>query len=131
MTQSRRFLPNPASVAAARRFIEQLLDGLDPDVVHTVKLIVSELATNCVRHASTPYCVTATRTEQAIRVEFADGGDGRAHLLSPGPDEPHGRGLQIVSALADEWGVQRRPETPGKVTWFRCSTQRVEASPGQ
>ncbi len=68
MRHSRTFPPTRESVAAARRFIEPLLSDLDPDVAHTVKLMVSELATNCVRHAGTPYTMTIDDRGGDLRV---------------------------------------------------------------
>jgi hypothetical protein len=41
-------------------------------------------------------------------------------MRSPGPDEPTGRGLQIVNLLADEWGVERRVRD-GKTVWLTLS----------
>ena len=88
--------------------------------------MVSELATNSVRHAGTPYRVAVVRTGDTLRVEVSDSGGGRAHVRNPGPRDPHGRGLQIVSALADAWGVEEA-DTTGKTTWF---TYRVKARCG-
>jgi anti-sigma regulatory factor (Ser/Thr protein kinase) len=120
--------PTRESVAAARRFVERLLARLDPDVAHTVKLMVSELATNCVRHAGTPYTMTVDDRGDEIRVEFRDTGEGRAYVRNPPPQEPHGRGLQIVSTLADDWGIEQDVGTPGKTTWFSYVVRRPLAA---
>jgi anti-sigma regulatory factor (Ser/Thr protein kinase) len=126
MSPAADFPSTPASIAAARRFVAAQLAGvrgLAGDDLDEVTLMVSELATNSVRHAGTPYRVAVFRTGDVLRVEVSDAGGGRAQVRNPGPRDPHGRGLQIVSALADNWGVDEA-ETAGKTTWF---TYRVKA----
>ena len=54
-----------------------------------------------------------------MRVEVTDAGDGQPSVKWPDPLQPKGRGLQIVSSLADEWGVQPSVDGgPGKTVWF-------------
>jgi anti-sigma regulatory factor (Ser/Thr protein kinase) len=125
MSPAADFPSTPASIAAARRFVAAQLAGvrgLAGDDLDEVTLMVSELATNSVRHAGTPYRVAVFRTGDVLRVEVSDAGGGRAQVRNPGPRDPHGRGLQIVSALADNWGVDEA-ESAGKTTWF---TYRVK-----
>lgn len=112
------FPPTPTSVAGARTFVAGLLREAPTEVVETVTLMVSELATNCVRHAKTPYRIQVTVDGSTIRVEVTDHSSARATARSPGPFESHGRGLQIVRGLADQWGVIERPALPGKTAWF-------------
>lgn len=83
-----------------------------------VLLCVSELATNALVHGVPPgrgYQVRLLLREEgrALRIEVHDSGDGE-----PGVREPEGesgRGLLLVAALADRWGVGERE--PGKVVW--------------
>ena len=84
------------------------------DTVETVELIASELATNAVRHAHTSFAMTIEANGE-IRVEVSDSGGGRPTALSPEPRDLTGRGLRIVEALSDAWGVTLRPE--GKTVW--------------
>ena len=105
-----------ASVPAARLFVAAQLDEVDPDLVQDVLLMVSELASNSVRHAGTPFTVGIETDDDCIRVEVTDEGGGDAALRSPNALEPSGRGLLIVDKLSDEWGVN--PARPGKVVWF-------------
>jgi anti-sigma regulatory factor (Ser/Thr protein kinase) len=122
-----QFPATPTSIADARRFVAAHLAavGLNEDAVQAVTLMVSELATNSIRHAGTPYRVAVDHRGDALRVEVSDTGDGQARLRTPGPREPHGRGLQIISALADAWGVDDGTAAGEKTTWF---TYRVTAS---
>jgi anti-sigma regulatory factor (Ser/Thr protein kinase) len=117
MTQARTFSADPQSVAAARRFVVEVLSGSPPELLDAVKLMVSELATNVVGHVQTSFELTLIRTAQEVRVEVADHGGGTPVIRAAGPDDPRGRGLRIVEGLADRWGVDYdRPA--GKIVWF-------------
>jgi anti-sigma regulatory factor (Ser/Thr protein kinase) len=118
MSPRRRFPAAPASVSDARRFALDGLPGAHEDVRERVELMVSELAANCVVHAATDFEVAITRTAEVVRVEVTDTGTGHPSVRWPDPLQPKGRGLQIVSALADQWGVQPAPDGTGKTVWF-------------
>ncbi|MFL5822049.1 MAG: ATP-binding protein [Solirubrobacteraceae bacterium] len=117
MRQNRTFENQPSSVPAARRFATGTLSGLSSEVTEAVELMVSELATNCVRHTDGNFEISILQTPDAVRVEALDGGLGEPRLRSPGPADPHGRGLLIVDALAGDWGVDLR-EGHRKAVWF-------------
>jgi anti-sigma regulatory factor (Ser/Thr protein kinase) len=117
MRRMRTFPAIPQSVHAARRFATDALTGNPATMIDAVELMVSELATNCIRHERTSFHITILGSTQEIRVEVTDSGSGTPAMRSPGPDEPSGRGLQIVEMLSDSWGVE--PEQPsGKTVWF-------------
>ncbi len=117
MRRMRTFPAIPQSVHAARRFATDTLSTSPASTVEAVELMVSELATNCIRHERTSFHITILGSTQEIRVEVTDSGSGTPTMRSPGPDEPSGRGLQIVDMLSDSWGVE--PENPsGKTVWF-------------
>jgi anti-sigma regulatory factor (Ser/Thr protein kinase) len=108
-------------VPAARRFVRAALRTESRETVDAVELMASELASNCVRHAETCFEFTIGSTQRQIRVEVRDGGGGRPHTRTPGPYERTGRGLRIVEALAETWGVD--PTPPGKAVWFTVPRQ--------
>jgi anti-sigma regulatory factor (Ser/Thr protein kinase) len=112
---SRRFAGEPTGVSAARRFVRESLAGRDSDLVYAAELMTSELASNCVRHAATDFEV-AIRSRDPVRIEVRDHGAGEPQVLSPGPEQPTGRGLAIVAAMSDRWGVI--PARQGKTVWF-------------
>jgi PAS domain S-box-containing protein len=118
MRQTRSFTAEPKSVGAARRFAAEALNELPEPARETVTLLVSELATNSIRHAGSGFQVSIAGSGAEVRVEVADGGEGQPRLRAPKPDDLSGRGLRIVEMLADAWGVQRVPGA-GKVVWFR------------
>ena len=117
MRRMRTFPAIPQSVHAARRFATDTLSGSPASTVEAVELMVSELATNCIRHERTSFHITILGSAQEIRVEVTDSGSGTPTMRSPGPDEPSGRGLQIVDMLSDSWGVEAE-QPSGKTVWF-------------
>jgi two-component sensor histidine kinase len=89
-------------------------------------VMVSELVTNVILHATTGFELRVDRTTTIIRVEVTDHDDGRPTLQSPRPTDLHGRGLQIVNELSDRWGTSTAPGQPGKTVWFVIDLHRVE-----
>jgi anti-sigma regulatory factor (Ser/Thr protein kinase) len=122
MRRMRTFPAIPQSVHAARRFATDALAGLPAGPMESAELMVSELATNCIRHERMSFYVTISRSPREVRVEVTDSGSGVPTMRSPGPNDPSGRGLQIVDMLSDEWGIQ--PEVPaGKTVWFSLAVE--------
>ncbi len=72
-------------------------------------LVVGELVTNAVLHGTPPISLSATPHANGLRVGVRD---RRPDL---GPDAPDSRGLQLVEALALQWGVDSLSD--GKVVW--------------
>jgi anti-sigma regulatory factor (Ser/Thr protein kinase) len=116
MRQARRFDCEPESVAGARHFIRDLLSDQPRETVEAAELMTSELATNSVRHADSDFELAILRSREEIRVEVSDHGHGQPVPRSPTPQEQSGRGLQIVQALSEDWGVI--PSPGGKLVWF-------------
>jgi anti-sigma regulatory factor (Ser/Thr protein kinase) len=123
VTARRTFRCQPEAVNAARRFVRDVLSDQSLEIVEAAELMASELATNCVRHAHTDFEL-AIRSQGQIRIEVRDTGHGRPRLLSPTPQEPAGRGLRIVEAMSDAWGVIPAPN--GKAVW--CTLPQPGAS---
>ena len=92
MRRMRTFPAIPQSVHAARRFATDTLSTSPASTVEAVELMVSELATNCIRHERTSFHITILGSTQEIRIEVTDSGSGTPTMRSPGPDEPSGRG---------------------------------------
>jgi anti-sigma regulatory factor (Ser/Thr protein kinase) len=130
MTRTCSFSRKPESVAAARRFTTDVLSGTAPDVLDSVELMVSELATNSIRHAETAFELTVSLVSDEIRVEVTDSAGGQPQMRTARPEDPTGRGLQIVNLLSDAWGVEHRASS-GKTVWFTVgslSSMRGDAS---
>lgn len=130
MRAMRGFLPEPASVPAARRFVVDKLDRLPGEVVDTVRLLVSELVTNAVMYAGTEFTVELDQSTSSLVVSVTDTGSGTPQMRDmPEPSDLHGRGLRIVLGLADDWGVIPATAGVGKVVWFRLDLSQRERSP--
>lgn len=119
MTHSQRFEASGRSVGAARRFVADVVADAPADIQESVALMVSELATNALVHAASGFEVAVDRSDFAVLVSVSDRGDGgMPHLRAPSSSQPHGRGLRIVDALSEEWGVVTTRDE-GKLVWFR------------
>jgi two-component sensor histidine kinase len=118
--------PDPRHVGDARRFVTERLVATDLEhLVDTVGLIVSELATNAVRHAHSPFRVSLARDQDQLLLVVHD--ESSAPALQ-GEDEPSavgGRGLQLVSTLSHEWGVTPHARG-GKSVWARIDIVETE-----
>jgi anti-sigma regulatory factor (Ser/Thr protein kinase) len=113
--------PEPASIPAARHFAVDALDELGGGPREEIELLVSELATNAVLHAGTGLRLTLCRSRQCVRVEVRDGNPRPPKvILRPDPMRPGGRGMCLVNAIADDWGVDLTDD--GKTIWFELST---------
>ncbi len=130
LVASAAYQPEPAAVAAARRFVRETLQswlaaepapegrGLVDDAV----LLTSELVTNAVVHAGTPVQVTCRLADGGLEVMVRD---SLPASMVPGPvkdqnipaERTSGRGLLLPSALASAWGVTYG--RAAKAVWFR------------
>ncbi|MFJ8729047.1 SpoIIE family protein phosphatase [Streptomyces bauhiniae] len=112
----------PQAAEAARACCEQHLRewGLDEGIRFNGQLIVSEFAGNAVRHGSPPARLRLI-FDQALTIEVTDTG-GNAPLLRHAQEgDEGGRGLFIVSQLADRWGT-RYESGGGKTIWAEVDT---------
>ena len=104
---------------AARDFVATVLrDDVFEGDADAALLLVSELATNAVRHAGTSFEVTVEVQGPSVRVAVIDG--DISHLprrRHPGADETSGRGLLIVEELAERWGTEE-VGNGSKSVWF-------------
>lgn len=105
------------SVGRARRFASATLRrwGVGPDVIDTCTLLVSELATNAVLHARTPFTVRITRSRR-VRVEVRDDDPRLPRPLDYSAHATSGRGLHLVASLSVAAGAE--PRGSGKAMWF-------------
>jgi anti-sigma regulatory factor (Ser/Thr protein kinase) len=108
---------NPSSVAAARRFIEARATAwLFPEPAgEQLVLIGSELVTNAVLHARTELTLTLEHRGDRVRISVRDRSKAPATLRHYRADALTGRGLGVVAALSDSWGISAAAD--GKVVW--------------
>jgi anti-sigma regulatory factor (Ser/Thr protein kinase) len=117
------FDPIPESVTRARDLVRGMA-GVS-DALEALMTIVSELASNAVRHARTRFRVSVQHRDHIVRVEVTDRGDGVPVVRNPDPLEPGGRGLVIVAAVAHRWGVVRG--TTDKTVWAELHSRSDRA----
>ncbi|MFE5615851.1 ATP-binding protein [Streptomyces sp. NPDC056524] len=118
------FLAEPQEVGALRRVVGLHLKtwGLQRQT-EVAQICVSELVANVIRHVgmSTPTSLRLSMSGTRLRVEVRDP-DCRAlpTLLSAGLEAESGRGMRLVDAMADRWGVLLGSDH--KVTWCEIAT---------
>ena len=114
---SRSWPALPDSVAGVRDFVTtELSPYLSAQSVEGARVVASELATNAVQHAGTPFSVTVDWAGDAVRLLVTDGADSIPVAGEPGPLELRGRGLLLVDALSVAWGVNAEA-AGGKSVW--------------
>lgn len=109
----RRFSGRPSSIAKARRFATRDID--DGEVAARVATVVSELATNAIRHAKSAFLLEVRSNNGHVRIAVADVSSDPPRQSVRAKGDPTGRGLMIVEAMADRWGFH--PDGDGKVVW--------------
>lgn len=106
---------------ARAQVLHALTPELDAERLETVRLLISELVTNAVRHGGRGEPVELhARWNSCVRVEVVDRGTGFQPTPRSAPlDEPGGFGLFLVGTLADRWGVTTDHCT---TVWFELET---------
>jgi anti-sigma regulatory factor (Ser/Thr protein kinase) len=119
--------PRVESAGSARRFVTAALrDAGRPELIDIAVVLVSELATNVVLHANTAFVVVTVVNVTGCRVEVRDERESRPAVRHHDEMSTTGRGLRLVDAFADDWGVDVTPE--GKCVWFFLAGADPEAA---
>jgi len=126
----------PDAPARARAALAHLESFVSDAVQSDLRLLVTELVSNSVRHAglgpSDRLTVEAAVRPGRIRVEVSDPGPGFEVAPGPPPDAPRhiddmragGFGLELIARMADSWGVRQSPTTR---VWFElCDADSVD-----
>ena len=116
----------PSAAALARNALVPIERRVDEDLMADVRLLVSELVTNSVRHADmTPPGVVSLDVSldaNRIHVEVRDNGPGfEPRRRRMGQSKAGGWGLYLVERLTDRWGVMRNSFTR---VWFEIDLGR-------
>jgi anti-sigma regulatory factor (Ser/Thr protein kinase) len=122
----------PYAVTASRLALAGLEDRLDPNVLFDIRLLVSELVTNCVKHAAVgpedSIVLKVDMADERVRVSVVDNGPGFEPPETPPTEQAaeagSGWGLFLVDQLSDQWGVER---DAGATVWFELQRQRDDA----
>ena len=120
MRLERELPASPGAASEARHALDAVASGLSAGQLRDVRLLVSELVTNAVRHAALgagdAIQLVVDAADHTLRVEVHDPGGGFVPAApEPDPARPSGWGLYLVAELADRWGVDSEEST---LVWF-------------
>ncbi|MFG3259309.1 ATP-binding protein [Streptomyces sp. NPDC048172] len=130
--------PDPMEVGRARRWARSRLAGAgvdaDESLSETLILLISELVTNAVVHTGCPavLCMllpgpgSGQGVVDSVRVEVADASSRPPRQRQAEGEDTNGRGLELVSGLADRWGWEQ--EDGGKRVWCELDRARDGAA---
>jgi anti-sigma regulatory factor (Ser/Thr protein kinase) len=115
-----RLASGPDAVGVARRGLDSLANQVGSATLNDMRLLVSELVTNSVRHARTSEGdqleLEISFSSQMVHVCVTDHGPGfEVSARTPDDDPGSGWGLFLVDQLADRWGVDVNGTTQ---VWF-------------
>jgi len=129
-----RLSSHPTSAGAARRFVRDVLHQSSAGLrEEPVLLCTDELVTNAIVHVQTDIEVVVRLDADVIRVEVHDQSDRPPLRQMSHVDAEAGRGLQLVEALSERWGVDTGAGGGGKAVWFevpRAATAATAAAAG-
>ena len=122
----------PYAVTAARLALSDLDSQLDASIAFDVRLLVSELVTNSVKHAKVTeeesILLDVKIEGEVVRVEVRDSGPGFERPVAAPPDDAdEGWGLFLVEQLADEWGV----DSGRQAVWFQIDCGKRGGDSGE
>ncbi|MCI2237455.1 SpoIIE family protein phosphatase [Paenibacillus sp. TRM 82003] len=120
-------LPLPAdvrAVAQSRAFLRTALDAWDAaELLDEAELVLSELVTNALVHtdSATGVLLRYDRAARRLTISVQDRSTRHPRERHADPDALGGRGLGIVEAVADDWGVSLEGE--GKTVWAELAIE--------
>jgi anti-sigma regulatory factor (Ser/Thr protein kinase) len=124
-----RLAVTPEAAAEARHALDDIGPEIADSRLRDVRLLVSELVTNAVRHANLAagdmILLVIDVGDGGLRVEVHDPGGGFVPTVpAPDPARPSGWGLYLVAELADRWGVDSHETT---LVWFELDEPAAAA----
>ena len=118
--------PDVTSPADARLFVTHWTRAWGyRSLISAAALLTSELATNAVIHAASPFSVDVANTGHGIHVTVRDPSPAPVELRDPSQIDEHGRGLRVVAAVSSAWGSEP-VGGDGKAVWFELDVRQVD-----
>ena len=103
---SMRLSGGPEAAATARGALARLRADIDPPLMETLRLLVTELVANSVKHARADSVVLRVLVgRSAVLTEVTDEGPGFDPAVTGSPEDTSGWGLFLVERLSDRWGA--------------------------
>jgi hypothetical protein len=124
--EEKTFELDPGEVASARWFVAGVLKGWGCDS-DDVTLAVGELASNAVLHARTHFTVILSLSGEQLTVAVVDHNPRLPVAVAPPPGAVSGRGLMLVEAVSNAWGVSP-VSTGGKLVWAEFRVAETSAA---
>jgi anti-sigma regulatory factor (Ser/Thr protein kinase) len=120
--------PEPISAARARAFIyDRLSEHRLFYLIDRVRLVTSELVTNAIRHAETPFTVTLALTGGGVTLSVTDSSPEFPRALPFDALSDHGRGLVLVELLSADSGVHAAASGGAKAVWASFPVKKARA----
>ncbi|MFF8812255.1 ATP-binding protein [Streptomyces pactum] len=122
----------PARIGQVRRIVSAQLRYWHLDVlIDPAALAVTELLTNVHRHAEPDkHCtVEITLMLDRLTVSVRDRDPRLPRMTEPDPASTHGRGLGMVAAVTESWGMHAPEDGSGKVVWFTLPVPQPAVAP--
>jgi anti-sigma regulatory factor (Ser/Thr protein kinase) len=114
--RTRFFVPDATAISAVRRFVTQtLVRWSRSELIDDAVLVASELATNAVRHAQSPFVFMVEREGAGVRMSLQDLSDEQPVMRRSSPHQAGGRGIALIQTLSHAWGTE--PLADGKLVW--------------
>lgn len=122
------------AVPTGRHFTTAALaDSYAADVVEAAEIVVTELLTNALLHGAPPVHLVVRTDDEGTRarIEVHDGSRSLPVRPRPSSDAMTGRGLALVDALSEGWGVTPAANAVGKAVWAEVTVESAQvAEPG-
>lgn len=111
------FPADVASVPQVRRLVTKVLRarGVSDQALSDAQVVAAELVANGLLHGRSPLSVSVSVDRSRVHLQVSDESADLPTVRTSSPDEPSGRGLHLISALSNGWGVERLPL--GKLVW--------------
>lgn len=126
LTASFDLRPVARSVTAARHAVTELLTAWEaPHDLEDAALLVTELVANVIDHVGGEATLTVETAlaDGWLRLSVADGSAVRPVIRELDRDNPRGRGLRLVQAIAERWGAE--DHQGGKRVWLELAPPEV------
>ena len=113
----------PDSIPVARHVLDRLEDSVEQQLLDDLRLLVSEVVTNSIRHGPGGQLVElrVSANGRGVRVEVEDAGSGFEPPVHDDVERNAGWGLMLVDRIADRWGISSARTT---TVWFELDRRR-------
>jgi anti-sigma regulatory factor (Ser/Thr protein kinase) len=109
--------PKAESVRASRDLVRRTLGSVDCELAEVAATLTNEVVANAIRHGRPPIELSVVGDGELVVIAVTDSGPGLPVLRETDRTAESGRGLIILEAFSDDWGVA--PLAQGKQVWFR------------